>query len=139
MKSKAPLVMMEQIIMVLVFALASALCLQLFVLAGTVSNRTEAENRAVAEVQNVAETMKADGLNGYLENYGAIQSAEGWKNFYDGEWNHVTEESKAEYCMVVSLLEEPYIWHAKIQLVRVDGKELARITVAGQSEVMQHE
>lgn len=32
MRSKAPLVLMEQLVMVLVFALAAALCVQVFVL-----------------------------------------------------------------------------------------------------------
>ena len=40
MKSKVPLLMMEQLIMVLVFALASALCLRCFALAGEISWRT---------------------------------------------------------------------------------------------------
>ena len=40
MKSKAPLVMMEQVVMVLIFALAAALCLQTFVLSGKISKNT---------------------------------------------------------------------------------------------------
>ena len=59
MKSKAPLVMMEQIVMVLIFALAAALCLQTFVLSGKISKNTEELNRASIETQNVAESLKA--------------------------------------------------------------------------------
>ncbi len=38
MKSKAPLVLMEQIIMLLVFALAAAICLQAFIKADALSS-----------------------------------------------------------------------------------------------------
>ena len=41
MKSKAPLMLMEQMIMLLVFALAAALCLQAFVKSEQLSSRSE--------------------------------------------------------------------------------------------------
>ena len=39
MRSKAPLALMEQMVMVLVFALAAALCLQAFALADRISRQ----------------------------------------------------------------------------------------------------
>ena len=42
-RSKAPLALMEQIIMILVFALAAAVCLQAFVYANGLSTRGEIE------------------------------------------------------------------------------------------------
>ena len=42
MKSRAPLALMEQTVMVLVFALAAALCLRAFVLADGISRQVEA-------------------------------------------------------------------------------------------------
>ena len=59
MKSKAPLSLMEQLIMLLVFALAAALCLQVFVLSGRVSRSCETKSNAVAAVQSAAEITKA--------------------------------------------------------------------------------
>ena len=47
MRSKAPLAMMEQMVMVLVFALAAALCLQAFVKSDRMSKEMEARDRAV--------------------------------------------------------------------------------------------
>lgn len=41
MRSKAPLALMEQLVMVLVFALAAALCVQVFVLSGQTSRWNE--------------------------------------------------------------------------------------------------
>ena len=45
-ESKAPLVLMEQVIMVLVFALVSAVCIQAFALARTTSLRMTERDHA---------------------------------------------------------------------------------------------
>lgn len=58
MRSKTPLALMEQVIMVLVFALAAALCLRAFVLSDRISHACEERDRAVMAVQTVAETLK---------------------------------------------------------------------------------
>ena len=47
MRSKTPLAMMEQLLMLLVFALAALVCLQVFVFSGQTSRRNEARDRAV--------------------------------------------------------------------------------------------
>lgn len=59
MKSRASLVLMEQLIMVLVFALAAALCLQVFVKADAISQQTARRDEAVVIAQNTAELLKA--------------------------------------------------------------------------------
>ena len=57
-RSKAPLALMEQIIMILVFALAAAVCLQAFVYSNSLSVKGEQENNAVSHAQEVAEYCK---------------------------------------------------------------------------------
>ena len=64
MKSRAPLALMEQLVMVLVFALAAALCVQAFFASDRMSRQGEARDRAVLLAQNAAE---------YLKEYGAEQ------------------------------------------------------------------
>lgn len=59
MKSKASLVLMEQLIMVLVFALAAALCLRCFAKAEDISVQTAHRDEAVWIAQNAAELLKA--------------------------------------------------------------------------------
>jgi len=95
MKSKAPLVMMEQIVMVLIFALAAALCLQTFVLSGKMSKETELVNKAVIEAQNVAERMKAEGISAFTKE--AEQTAEGFRLFFNAMWNEVSSAEEAEF------------------------------------------
>lgn len=61
MKSKASLLLMEQLVMVLVFALAAALCLQTFAQAKVISEETARRDQAVTLAQNAAELLKATG------------------------------------------------------------------------------
>lgn len=57
-RSKAPLALMEQIIMILVFALTAAVCMQAFVYSNRLSEKGERGNRAASYVQEVVETCK---------------------------------------------------------------------------------
>lgn len=59
MKSKASLFLMEQLVMVLVFALAAAVCLRLFAGAEQISVETARRDEAVTMAQNAAELLKA--------------------------------------------------------------------------------
>lgn len=59
MKSKAPLLLMEQMVMLLVFALAAALCLQAFVKSDSLSQRSQERDRAMTLCQTTAETIRA--------------------------------------------------------------------------------
>ncbi len=141
MRSKAPLVMMEQIVMVLIFALAAALCLQAFVLSGQISNKMEAKNRAVVEAQNAAETLKSGGLKQYMEEYAVVQDGEVYKTLFDKDWNIVPEEKQAKYSLELTFTESelPNLWRAVICVSELEGEELFTIPAAGQTEVMQSE
>lgn len=59
MKSKASLVLMEQLVMILVFALTACMCLNIFVQADRISRETGLRDRAVVLTQRGAETLKA--------------------------------------------------------------------------------
>lgn len=61
MKNKTTLMLMELLVMVLVFALASVICLRVFVRAQELSEQTQNRDRAVLAAQNAAETVKACG------------------------------------------------------------------------------
>ena len=59
MKNKTSLLLMEQLVMVLVFALAAALCLTAFVKADQISRETVRRDEAVLLAQNAAQVLKA--------------------------------------------------------------------------------
>ena len=59
MKNKSPLVLMEQLIMVLVFALTAAMCVGIFLKSNQTSQDTQFRDGAVLMAQNGAETVKS--------------------------------------------------------------------------------
>ena len=61
MRSKASLFLMEQLVMVLVFALAAALCLRVFAHADALSQQIACRDEAVRIAQNAAEILKDTG------------------------------------------------------------------------------
>lgn len=61
MKSKATLFLMEQLVMVLVFALAAALCLGVFARADEMAEQITKRDEAVNLACNAAELLKATG------------------------------------------------------------------------------
>lgn len=61
MKNKASLVLMEQLVMILVFSLAAALCLRIFAWSDRTSREIRQQAEAVLLCQNAAEIIKASG------------------------------------------------------------------------------
>lgn len=61
MRSKASLFLIEQLVMLLVFALAAALCLNVFARANEISLQTASRDEAVTIAQNAAELLKHSG------------------------------------------------------------------------------
>ena len=59
MRNKTSLVLMEQLVMVLVFALVAALCLRAFVQARNISEGIYHQDEAVVIAQNAAQALKA--------------------------------------------------------------------------------
>ena len=135
MHSKAPLALMEQIIMLLVFALSAALCLQVFALSGKISHGMEDRAYAVTEVRNAAESIKIfDGdFEKHAEMFGGTTENGTWKAFYDEDWKTVSEE-EAVYIVeaVPAETENPLLGAAKISAFEKNGKELFALEVAWQ-------
>ena len=61
MKNRTSLLLMEQLVMVLVFALAAAVCLLIFAQARNLSREAASTDEAVILAQNAAEVLKATG------------------------------------------------------------------------------
>lgn len=62
MRSKSPLTLIELVIMIAVFALAAALCLQAFVWADLKSDANQQRDRALLAAQTAAEQIKEAGF-----------------------------------------------------------------------------
>jgi len=95
MKNKASLVLLEQLVMVLVFSLAAAACLRIFVWSDRTSREMQQHSEGVILCQNAAETLKAaaDLEEGALS-LGAVRQGNLWKAQYDGKYRLELEETQ---------------------------------------------
>ncbi len=86
MKNKATLTLMELAVMILVFALGAALCLQAFAWADTGSLDNRDRDLALTHAQNGAELIKHYGgdLSRAAQTYGGTVTGECWQ-FTTGE------------------------------------------------------
>ena len=125
MRSKAPLVLMEQLVMVLVFALAAALCVQVFVLSDQTSRSHEARDRAVVAAQNAAEQ---------LERCGGDWNGSMWGVSYDKAWQMCEDQSQAAYHVLVTPVESSrdLLGQAQVAVYTAEGDVLFSIPVAWQ-------
>lgn len=123
MKSRAPLVLMELVVMVLVFALASALCLHAFALSREMGQRSLLEDEALLLAQNAAETLKlcrgdfadaAQQLGGHVEN---------------GQWTLAQGKLRLEVCPVTETIAG--LGRAQVQVLLADDP-LVTLPVAWQ-------
>ncbi len=105
MKNKGILSLIELTVMLAVFALAAALCLQAFAQADRLSRHTEATDQAIALAQNAAEILQsANGDTAALiEVYGGIATASGWQLDLDQDWQPTAEI--ASYYLTITVTE----------------------------------
>ena len=122
MKSKTPLVIMEQTIMILVFALAAAVCMQIFVHSNRLSRYNQQRDDAVVIAQNTAETLKRLG--------GKLQTP----LCYDQNGQPVTDQKDAAYWLNVIYTEsgDPNLWTATVEVTGSGNIMLFELPVAGQ-------
>ena len=105
MKNKTPLILVEQLVMLLVFSLASALCIRAFALAERTSQWNADRDRAVFSAQNAAEVLKAAGLRsgsmeGPMAEAARLLNGEAGQDllyvYYDDNWD-VSGKETASY------------------------------------------
>jgi len=127
--------LMEQLIMVLVFALAAALCLQGFALANRTSRNQHARNQAVVIVQNTAELLKytAGDYASVSAAYHGIWDGNTVTICFDEDWKSLPTPSKAAYILQMIPVEsdQNLLGSALIQVTEQDDI-LFELTVAWQ-------
>ena len=135
MKNKAPLALMEQLVMILVFALTAALCLQIFVFSNTLSVDGETRDHAVCAVQNAAEAIKlcAGDYEAMTAVHGGETEEDGWRIGYDENWQAVPA-AQASYTVEAKSVktEQPLLGSAQVTARSASGRELFEVTVCWQ-------
>lgn len=126
-RSKAPLALMEQIIMILVFALTAAVCLQAFVYSNNLSKEGERQNVAANYAQEIAEYCKTE--KGNLEVL--CQQLAGEKTT-DG---FVVLKPEEHMKISVQLMQNSkYLQKAKISVTSYEGVTYYTMDIAWQKE-----
>ena len=134
MRSRAPLALMEQAVMVLVFALAAALCLRAFVLADGISRQVEATDRAVLWAESAADTLKA--WNGDLAQaaaeLGGNLDGQRWTISLDENWQETAVEPT--YTLTAQPIQsgQPLLGRAQIDVAEKNGESLFSLEVCWQ-------
>lgn len=136
-ESKAPLMLMEQVIMVLVFALVSAVCIQAFALARTTSVQMSDRDHAVNVSQTLAETLKAyhGSIAEVREGLGGESDGDRLVFYYDSDWKETAESSVSFLMTFVQEEGDGFCRYGRITVSDVSGqKEIFSMRVAWQGE-----
>ena len=108
-RSKSGLFLMELIIAICFFAVSSAICVQLFAHAHTLSQRSKGIQMAVLNAQSVAEGFR--GLEGDVEalaNLWQVSANDGsFVAWFDDDWANVTHSSRFRMAVVIDVLAVP--------------------------------
>ena len=120
-KSKTALFLMELIIVILFFSMASAVCMQLFVRSHLIGKETRELNHAVAIAQSYAEVMR--GTDGSMDSIiaafpDAIVEDNYFEVFYDEQFR-VCDPTKAAYVSDVTITPNGAIQNMEIRIVRL--------------------
>lgn len=134
MKGKTSLTLIEQAIMLLVLALAAALCLRAFVWADTYSKENSHRDRAMTQLQNAAEVLKANhgDLSAAAETLGG-QAEEGvWTIFWDENWVQSQSPDAFRLQATPQDSETNFLGRALLELRQQDGTVLGSLQIAWQ-------
>ncbi len=118
MKRRASLTMMEQGVMLLVFALAAALCLKAFLWADTTAKENADRDLAVLCAQNAAQHFKLTGEEQTLH--------------YDENWQQTARAAAYVLTVIRQQSAIPGLAQAEITVARADGERLFAIPTARQ-------
>ena len=144
MRNKTSLALMELLIMVLVFALAAAVCLRMFALSDRLSREQEAKAHAALLAQNTAEWLKdrGEGFSEAPEGFGWQMEDGAWIQRYDKNWKQIGESSlkteDSSYELKISEEKTEIIGLVRVRITVSDGtKDLFAIPVAWQEVIVR--
>lgn len=134
MNNKSTLMLLELVIMLLVFLLAAALCLQAFAWADTRSAEGNREDMALLQAQNAAEALKAaDGdFAAAADLLGGQWDGETWILGFDKNWE--TTEQDGIFILKAQPAETntDYLGSAQLRVLDQQGKTLAQLQICWQ-------
>lgn len=121
-KSKTSLVLMELIITILFFSLASAVCTQLFVRAHLITKNTRKLNEAINVTQSISEVMKGtDGSLKSVMNYfpNAVGDDDYFVIYYDENFEETEDYENAYYAADVTINHSGNLYTMTVDLLQI--------------------
>ena len=128
-RSKAPLAMMEQVMMVLCFAMAAAICLRIFVRTGLGSLGLESQDRMLSLAQTAADAYMAGDAQVFDRlglDYAPGESIARQAVRDGGRFEAAGLELEVDYAAM-----SPYLWEAVVMAFD-SGGDVCVIRIAGQ-------
>jgi len=139
-RSKSTLFLIEQIIVIAVFALCAAACVRILTSAYFTANDTKATSHAVLKAESAAETFKA--TNGDIDAIARIlggtsgtaaDGVAGVAVYYDSSWQ-VSSEGNASYHLGLAIYapgdQKPGLIEGEVWVTKITGEGLVSFPVA---------
>ena len=122
-RSKTPLFLMELIIMLLVFSISAAVCLQVFSGAKKISEESRKLDAAVMQAQTIAEYWKAShgDLEETAEMLYVIPDETGFKLYDEENWLHTEVFCEGDTMNITVFSGEKEIYSLSCKAVMIDG------------------
>ena len=122
-RSKTPLFLMELIIMLLVFSIAAAVCLQVFSGSKKISEESRKLDAAVMQAQSIAECWKASGgdLNETAEMLHVVPDETGFKLYDEENWLHTEVFCEGAEMNIAVFSGKEEVFSLTCEAVMIDG------------------
>jgi len=151
-RSKSTLFLIEQLIVIAVFAICAAACISILTTAFFYTNDSKATSRAIVKAETGAEVFKASGgdhdVIAYVLDGIVADGASGGTSvtvFYNNVWQ-VCTISNADYFLILLVDAQQDETHASdhdlvtgvLTVSKITGEELVSFPLATRGEAMQH-
>ena len=139
MKNKSFLPLLELILMIGVFTLAAAICLNTFATANKLSKQSEAKFAAVNAAESVAEAIKSSNgdFSAISEKLGGIADSDSLTVYYDSLWVP-TNSKNAEFILQVTKKNSGTLFLGTALITVYHGDDLIYELTVGWQEVSEN-
>ncbi len=133
MKHKTSLVLIEQAVMLLILAVAAALCLRVFAWSDTRATENHSKDQALLQLQSAAEVLKDHhgDFAAAAQAHGGSVHNDTWQIAFDSTWTQ-TNAAQAYLLRAVRQDTDAYLGSARLEITDDNGVLLEALTVCWQ-------